>query len=98
MNTVWMEKWSKYGVKAYVVLIADQAGGPPSQAACKKYREDHGLGMTLLFDPTGQTGVYGGMETTYVLDSDAKLTYTQKGDWMVGLETELEKVLGFEME
>lgn len=93
-----MEKWSNYGVKGYLVLIADQQGGPPTEAACKKFREDHELEMTLLIDPTGATAKYGTMESSYVLNSDATLMYFQKGDWLVGIEKELEKVLGVEME
>ena len=98
MDKIWKESWANYGVKGYLILIADQQGGPPNEAACKKYREDYQLGLTLLYDPTGATAQYGGMETTYVLDSDAKLTYVQQGDWMAGLQSELEKVLGVEME
>ena len=99
MDQMWQEKWSKYGVKAYLIMIADQQNQPPSAAACQKFRDDYKIdGITVLYDPTGISAPYGGMETTYILDSDAKLTYTQKGDWMAGLESELEKVLGVEME
>ena len=98
MDQVWKDKWSNYGVKGYLVLIADQQGAPPTEAACKKYRDDYNLGLTLLYDPTAITSQYGGMETTYVLDTDAKLTYKQQGDWLAGIEGELEKALGFEME
>ena len=98
MSTTWTEKWSKYGVKGYFILIANQQNMAPSAADCKKYREDYGLDVTLLYDPTGATSAYGGMEMTYILDRDAKITYEQYGDWLVGLEKQLEKVLGVEIE
>jgi len=99
MDQMWQEKWSKYGVKAYFIMIADQQGGPPSEAACQKFRDDYDIqGGTLLYDPTGISAQYGGQETTYILNPDAQLTYVQQGDWMAGIEKELEKVLGVEME
>ena len=98
MSTRWVDKWSKYGVEGYLILIADQQGGPPGEAACKKFREDYGIEITLLYDPEGLTAPYGSMEMTYILNSDAQITYEQFGDWMAGLETELEAVLGVDME
>ena len=98
MSTTWAEKWSKYGVKGYLILIADQQGGPPTKGACKQYQNDYGIEIPLLFDPEGLTKQYGTMETTYVLDQDAVITYEQFGDWLVGLEKEIEAILGFEME
>ena len=66
MDKIWKESWASYGVKGYLILIADQQGGPPNEAACKKYRDDYQLGLTLLYDPTGATAQYGVMETTCV--------------------------------
>ena len=98
MDQVWKEKWSNYGVEGYLILIANQQGGPPTEADCKKYRNDYDLGITVLYDPAGATAAYGGMETTYILNGDAGLTYMQLGDWLPGLENAIEDVLGFEME
>ena len=98
MSTTWAEKWSKYGVEGYLILIADKQRMPPTKAACRQYREDYNIQIPLLFDPSGLTTQYGTMETTYVLNQDAVITYEQFGDWLVGLEKEIEAVLGFEME
>jgi len=54
--------------------------------------------MTLLFDPTGSSAPYGGQETTVVLDSDARITYTQKGDWMAGIKKALEANVGYDFD
>jgi len=98
MSQRWAEKWSKYGVEGFVVLVSDQQGGPPGEAACQKFKEDFGLELTLLYDPAGLTAPYGTKEMTYVLNTEAQLVYEQFGSWMAGIETELEGVLGFEME
>ncbi len=80
-------------------MIANQTGGAPGEADCKKFREDHNItGMTLLFDPTGSSAPYGGQETTVVVDSDARITYIQQGDWLAGLKKALEENVGYEFD
>ena len=99
MDTVFKNEWEEHGVKGFLIMIASQTGGPPSQSDCKKFRSDHGItGMTLLFDPTGSSAPYGGQETTVVLDSDARITYTQKGDWMAGIKKALEANVGYDFD
>ena len=80
-------------------MIAGQTGGAPTQADCKKFQIDHEIsGMTLLFDPTGSSAPYGGQETTVVVDSDARITYIQQGDWLLGLKMALEAAAGIDFD
>ena len=99
MDTVFKNEWEEHGVKGFLIMIAGQTGGAPTQADCKKFRKDHEItGMTLLFDPTGSSAPYGGQETTVVVDSDARITYIQQGDWLVGIKKALEANLGYEFD
>ena len=99
MDQVFREEWEQHGIKGFLIMITSATGGPPNQADCKLFREKHEIsGLTLVFDPTGSSAIYGNMETTVVVDSDARITYTQQGDWMGGLKSALEDNLGYEME
>jgi len=99
MDKKYREEWEQHGVEGFLIMIAGQTGGAPTQADCKKFREDHEIiGMTLLYDPTGSSAPYGGQETTIVMDSDARITYTQQGDWLLGIKTALEANVGYEFD
>ena len=90
------EDLEPYGLQAYVILMADQLGGPPTQAACKKYRTDHDIQMPMLYDPTGMSSIYGGMETSMVITPSGVITFKATGKWWAGIRSAIEDVLGIE--
>jgi len=87
------EEMQPYGVKGYVILMSDQFGNPPTEQACKKYRKDHDLTLTMLYDPTGKSGIFGGMETSMVLTPDTTIHFKVVGKWWAGIKTAIEEVL-----
>ena len=99
MDEVFRAEWEEHGVKGFLIMIANQTGGAPSLADCKKFRNDHGIkGMTLLVDPTSSSAPYGGQETTIVVDTDARITYIQQGDWLAGIKKALEANVGYDFD
>ena len=69
------------GLAGYLILIADDQGGPPTSAFCKQYQANYGFKkLQLVYDPTGATGTYGPKETTVVTNSQGLIEHKSFGD------------------
>ena len=81
------EKYVPQGLKAYVIIVEDTLGDPPTTAYCKKWRDSHKLAATVLFDGKGVMKAYGGRMTTMVTNEKAVIVW--KKQWADSLaETE----------
>ena len=54
------------GIRAWVIIIYNSEGEPPNKQYCKAFKESYGLEMTVLYDPTGASLVYGDKETSII--------------------------------
>lgn len=78
MNGVYAQH-SHAGLRGIAVLMADSFKNPPTAHDCKNWREEKGLEMLVLYDPTGVTLHYGGKETSVLTDSTGVIVFRETG-------------------
>ena len=76
MNTIY-ETINDPGLVAWVILIQDSQFNPVTSGYCKQYAATHPMSMRLLYDPSGDTIVYGDGEASHeisvISDEDGKI-------------------------
>ena len=92
MNDLY-PKYADQGLVAYVIMIEDQLGNPPTTSACKKYVKDHKLTIPVLFDAKKATKIYGGKETAVITDDEAVILMKTQGDQLKAHEAAIVKEL-----
>jgi len=92
------EEFIPHGIEGFVILLSNQWGETPTATDCKKYVADHDLTMTMLYDPSGASTIYGGMEISMVMDPAAKITFKVQGKWWAGIRNAIEDVLGYNVD
>lgn len=76
MNTIY-EKINDPGLVAWVILIQDSSFNLVTEGYCKQYAQTHPMSMRLLYDPSGDTIIYGDGEASHeisvISDEEGKI-------------------------
>ena len=92
MNTLY-GKYVDQGLEAFIIMIEDQLGNPPTTSACKKYVKDHKLTIPVYFDAKKATKIYGGKETNIFTNEATEIIEKTQGDAI----SHVEKVIATEL-
>mgnify|MGYP005672642217 FL=1 len=79
MNKVY-EKINDPGLVAWVILIQDSQFNSVTPGYCKQYAQTHPMTMRLLYDPSGDTSIYGGQETSIISDESGTIVFEGHSD------------------
>lgn len=79
MNEVY-EELDDPGLVAWVILIQDAEFNSPKAGYCKQYEASHPMSLRLLFDPTGDTAIYGSKETSIISNEAGTITFEGHSD------------------
>ena len=85
MDTI-THKYADQGLVAYLIIIQDKLGLPPTSTFCQQWKSTNNPTMKLLIDPTGATGIYGPKETSLVINETGKIVFKAYGDKTKPLE------------
>ncbi|MEE2779418.1 MAG: hypothetical protein VYE15_02765 [Myxococcota bacterium] len=91
------------GLEVRIVLVYDSNWEPPSQAYCKAFREEIGLTVPVLYDPTEATSIFVNPvddkvhETTLVTNEEGVIAFKTHSDTEAAIIANVEAELAAEL-
>ena len=92
MNVIY-EKLNDPALVAWVILVQDSQFDSVTPGYCKQYLQTHPMSMRLLYDPSGDIGIYGDEEASHEISIISDESGTIVGRFVADSPTLIEKAL-----
>ena len=92
MNTIY-EAIDDPGLVAWVILVQDSQFNSVTPGYCKQYLATHPMSMRLLYDPSGDIGIYGDEEASHEISVISDESGTIVGRFVADSPALIEKAL-----
>ncbi|MDP6946594.1 MAG: hypothetical protein QF464_20765, partial [Myxococcota bacterium] len=92
MNVIY-EKLNDPALVAWVILVQDSQFNSVTPGYCKQYLQTHPMSMRLLYDPSGDIGIYGDEEASHEISIISDESGTIVGRFVADSPALIEKAL-----
>ncbi len=97
MNNNIVPKYVNQGLNATIIMVENDFGMPPTQWDCQSWMLQKGIqaggNLTVLYDPTGAVGIYGGHQANWITNEHGLIVFKGHSDDLGQLESGLQQEL-----